>query len=827
MAEFTPVTQLNQEAQAGWDAQQAEARKATAYNALRQQYGDQAGDPQAALEMQKYGFDQQNNPQVLQGNALSNQAAQQKITFDQADDPLRLQGDQQKLDNNAIMQQSNTLDVQAKQRAAQSQHAQMLHGVFSGTLDGLEKEAAGVDDPTQRAALFDKHAGTITAMAGMDDPATQAELAKEKARFVAGGAAAIPGMRSDLDAATQAQMTPKEIADQKLAGVQLEKAQSDAATSKSKADAAASKAAATQPGAAMSPGQLDKTVLNWTKINGKPDDIRGKIDAIKGYDSKVNVLLGTGATGGFNKDPDRVASYGADGLIPQTLALVEKTKGMSAIQRQLQGHIPGSDVYKLNNNLDQISHSAALVDLNNLKQGGTSLGRVTNAEFGALSQALINANSTADYSTLKQGLNKLGDMYMQTHNAALNSVTARQGQLAGYKNLVRGTIYADPNDPDQAAPASGLTTPAPVGATGGATTPAGAGVIPPPGPNAAPPLNPATATPADLQKAGVLSPDQTSTPAPAATDTGAQATPVSLPAGQRLIPNFAAATSTQPLQQAMNDPATMRQLPAGMRNNNPGNIKFAHQAGTTPSANTDEGDPQAVYATPQAGMDAMARLVTKRFNQGHNTTDSLIASEGTGWTPGNHAAAANVAKTMGITPNTPINMNDPLQKAAFMRALMFQEHGPKSRLYPDSMILAAVGAPTGAQPGATTPDTQNDVPGNGPTPPANQQTVAQAGPVPTGGAPAAGGGMQQMADVTPRGAAVPTAQPSAPEGGAAKLAGMTPMQVAQQPVTLPSAADLVGPNSNALASAARGGQHVAVLSNVHNILQQYGLRRKA
>lgn len=834
---------MNNEAQAGWDAMQAEARKAAAYNALRKQYGDVAGDPTATLQMQKYGFDQQNDPLVLQGNALANTGAQQKIDFDKQDDPLKIQSDQDKVDNDPVVLAGNKLDLAAKQAAARSQHAQMLHGVFSGTLDGLEQEGAGMIDPAQRAALFDRHASAISGMAGMDDPATQAELAKEKARFVEGGTDAIPGMRSDLDAATQAQMTPKEVNDQKMAQFQLDKAKSDAASSASKAQTAATKAAGTAPGAGMSDKALDQRVLNWTKVNGKPEAIRGQIDAINGVDTKLVTMLGHGVVGGQDGDPNRWKRLGNDGLIQQSLGMLSKLQGMSSWDRYVDKHDKNSIAAKLQANLDQIADSTALADLQNLKAGGTSLGRVTNAEFTTLSRAIINANADADYKTLKQGLKNAGDFFMKLHNAATNTITVRNGDLAGWHRLVKGTPYGNPNDPDEAdtpAAAPGVLT-APAGATG-VPTPAGGGATP--APAAAPdPNNPATVTPLQLQQQGVLTPDAPNVDAAQAAavaagltpaqvqqgnkdatiptagqpaDATPAATPISLPAGQRLIPNFAAANDTAALEQATADPTTRRTLPAGMRNNNPGNIKFVGQRGTTPSANTDEGDPQAVYPTAQAGMNAMSTLLQKKFNGGKVTPDQMIAGNG-GWTPGNHDAAANVAKTMGITADTQMNFNDPVQKAKFMRALILQEHGPKSRLYPDSMILAAAGA----QPGAA-PDTRNSVPGDGPAPAADQQTVAANAPA----GPQAPAGMQQTSQLDPRAGPAPTAKAKPGDSGAGQLQGMTPMQVATQPVALPSALDVGLPSRTGNAFADARQKPANVLGDVNDILARYGLRKR-
>lgn len=132
------------------------------------------------------------------------------------------------------------------------------------------------------------------------------------------------------------------------------------------------------------------------------------------------------------------------------------------------------------------------------------------------------------------------------------------------------------------------------------------------------------------------------------------------------------------------------QLPAGMRNNNPGNIKYVGQAGTRPSVNLDQGDPQAVYASPEAGMSAMYRLLQKKYSSGKVTPNQMIGDRG-GWTPGNYQAAANVARTMGIRPTDDINLSDPASAAKFMRALMLQEHGPASNQYTDDQINAAIG----------------------------------------------------------------------------------------------------------------------------------------
>lgn len=136
-----------------------------------------------------------------------------------------------------------------------------------------------------------------------------------------------------------------------------------------------------------------------------------------------------------------------------------------------------------------------------------------------------------------------------------------------------------------------------------------------------------------------------------------------------------------------------------MRNNNPGNIKYVGQKVpgiVGPSVNTDQGDPQAVFDTPESGMRAMHSLLGKKYAGGKLTPNQMIAGN-MGWTPGNFDAAKNVARTMGIGPDDDIGFGDPQKAARFMQALILQEHGQKGRLYPQALIAAAIGGSAPAQ----------------------------------------------------------------------------------------------------------------------------------
>lgn len=180
-------------------------------------------------------------------------------------------------------------------------------------------------------------------------------------------------------------------------------------------------------------------------------------------------------------------------------------------------------------------------------------------------------------------------------------------------------------------------------------------------------------------------------PAPGAAAEVAATSPAVATAGVSALPD-----ATE-LNAYLTDEGRRATLPAGMRNNNPGNIKFVGQKVpgiVGPSVNTDQGDPQAVFDTPENGMRAMHTLLLKKYNGGKLTPNQIIAGN-MGWTPGNFEAAKNVARYAGIGPDDDIGLNDPAKAAKFMRGLMMQEHGKSSALYPDSMILSALtnGAP--------------------------------------------------------------------------------------------------------------------------------------
>ena len=249
------------------------------------------------------------------------------------------------------------------------------------------------------------------------------------------------------------------------------------------------------------------------------------------------------------------------------------------------------------------------------------------------------------------------------------------------------------------------------------------------------------------------------TPAPSSAMTGADATPTP------------AATFTPP--------ADASSLPAGMRNNNPGNIKFtstgAFPGVVGPSKNTDQGDPQAVFDTPESGMAAMYSLAKRKYDGGKTTPMDLIAGN-MGWTPGNTSAAANVARTMGIGPNDDLNLNDPTSAQKFMRALMMQEHGKASSMYPDAMVASALSGSRSAPVQVASSDPQQAMALAGAQP--TQENDPTAPPMPPVRPASLGGqGASAIAADSPE---------DVPAEGAAPVAGDAPTPA---PAAAPAAVD--------------------------------------
>jgi hypothetical protein len=104
----------------------------------------------------------------------------------------------------------------------------------------------------------------------------------------------------------------------------------------------------------------------------------------------------------------------------------------------------------------------------------------------------------------------------------------------------------------------------------------------------------------------------------------------------------------------------------GFRNMNLGNIGYgpwARAHGATGAAGTDTGHGVAVFPS------------FAKYLGGRHTALELIAGA-MGWTPGNRAAAANIARAMGIGAGDDLRLDNPAMMDKFLHGLAKQELGP-------------------------------------------------------------------------------------------------------------------------------------------------------
>lgn len=108
-------------------------------------------------------------------------------------------------------------------------------------------------------------------------------------------------------------------------------------------------------------------------------------------------------------------------------------------------------------------------------------------------------------------------------------------------------------------------------------------------------------------------------------------------------------------------------------NNNPTNIRAGAFASNHGATGANGGF--AAFTTPDQGLRAASANLDAYNHMGINTIGGIISR----WSPGSEndtpALIANAAQRLGVNPDTPLNMNDPNQKAVVLHALVQQETG--------------------------------------------------------------------------------------------------------------------------------------------------------
>ncbi|EEN5923401.1 DUF3277 family protein [Salmonella enterica] len=111
----------------------------------------------------------------------------------------------------------------------------------------------------------------------------------------------------------------------------------------------------------------------------------------------------------------------------------------------------------------------------------------------------------------------------------------------------------------------------------------------------------------------------------------------------------------------------------GERNNNPGNLNFAGQAGATLER---PGGRFARFETAFDGLRALSRQLVLYAGRGINSVEKIIST----WAPAsdnNNTAAyiQAVSQRLGVNPQAALNINDPQTMSALMSSIIHHENG--------------------------------------------------------------------------------------------------------------------------------------------------------
>ncbi|WP_043614291.1 hypothetical protein [Chromobacterium violaceum] len=123
----------------------------------------------------------------------------------------------------------------------------------------------------------------------------------------------------------------------------------------------------------------------------------------------------------------------------------------------------------------------------------------------------------------------------------------------------------------------------------------------------------------------------------------------------------------------------------GIRNNNPGNLNFAHQAGATKEAGP--GGRFAVFKDAQTGLNALSRQLQLYAGRGLDSVSQMISQFAPPSENNTKAYIAKVSKALGVSKTDALNMRDPRVVQTMMDAIIKVENGynPYSR----EMVAAA------------------------------------------------------------------------------------------------------------------------------------------
>ena len=357
---FNPMVAVK----AGVDTSQAmftAERKARQYNALRQLYGDAVGPDDTLSQLDANNRANQLQPGKLEEQSLSNQGLRQTNAFNELMNPLKVQSAQGQLDKQSLSNDFDrqTLGSRVQQEANTAAQGQLNTKVTQNKLDTAESEAADSQAERQRnAALGIASAAKARIEAGEDPTAVWNSIAPQIAAM------------ENVDPGQLTQLRDMFVRDPKGTIGMVEQ-----------------HANATRPNAAYMRAQAAQTAANAAQLRAQnagqgkgakadPETIANALDLstarIQANIDNIDRLTGSGEQPGTLQR--NMSRYGLGRTIQEGLA----ERGIAA----------DSGSYGVHKDIDGIKHSISITDLENIKDLGLSLGRVTNVEFQAAANAL-------------------------------------------------------------------------------------------------------------------------------------------------------------------------------------------------------------------------------------------------------------------------------------------------------------------------------------------------------------------------------------------------------------------------------------------------------
>ena len=120
----------------------------------------------------------------------------------------------------------------------------------------------------------------------------------------------------------------------------------------------------------------------------------------------------------------------------------------------------------------------------------------------------------------------------------------------------------------------------------------------------------------------------------------------------------------------------MTQPPRGIRNNNPGNIRWGADWQGLKKDGKSQDPSFCVFTSPEYGIKALAKLLRNYPRlYGLNTSRKIIGR----YAPPNEnqtqAYIQSVAQQLGVQPDTPVDLNEETTMVVFIKSIIRHENG--------------------------------------------------------------------------------------------------------------------------------------------------------